>query len=79
MEDHKVLADMIRDYPDALSDRKKLQALLLDLFPQDRLKRNLLLIAFDDGVVHEMKGLAQMDKMTLHRFEIGRASCRERV
>lgn len=68
MEDHKVLADMIHDYPDALSDRKKLQALLLDLFPQDRLKRNLLLIAFDDGVVHEMKGLTQMDKMTLHRF-----------
>lgn len=68
MEDHKVLADMIRDYPDALFDRKKLQALLLDFFPQDRLKRNLLLIVFDDGVVNEMKGLVQMDKMTFHRF-----------
>lgn len=68
MEDDKVLADMIRDYPDALLDRKKLQALLLDFFPKDRLKRNLLLLAFDDGVVSEMRGLKQADKMTLHRF-----------
>lgn len=68
MEDDKVLAGMIQDYPDALSDRKRLQALLLDLFPQDRRKRNLLLIAFDDGIVGEMRGLAQIDKMALHRF-----------
>lgn len=68
MEDDKVLANMIHDYPDALSDRKKLQALLLDFFPQDRLKRNLMLLVFDDGIVNEMKGLAQMDKMMLHRF-----------
>lgn len=68
MEDDKVLARLLQDYPDALSDRKRLQALLLDLFPQDRRKRNLLLIAFDDGIVAEMRGLAQIDKMTLHRF-----------
>lgn len=68
MEDDKILADMIRDYPDALSDRKRLQALLLDFFPQDRRKRNLLRIVFDDGIVEEMKGLAQIDNMTLHRF-----------
>lgn len=68
MEDDKVLANLIQDYPDALSDRKKLQALLLDFFPQDKRKRNLLLLTFDDGIVHEMKGLVQMDKMILHRF-----------
>ena len=68
MEDDKVLANLIQDYPDALSDRKKLQALLLDFFPQDKRKRNLLLLTFDDGIVHEMKRLVQMDKMTLHRF-----------
>lgn len=68
MEDDKVLAGLIRDYPDALSDRRRLQALLLDLFPQDKRKRNLLLIAFDDGIVDEMRGLAQLDKMMLHRF-----------
>ncbi|MDE7231626.1 MAG: leucine-rich repeat domain-containing protein, partial [Lachnospiraceae bacterium] len=68
MEDDKVLANLIQDYPDALSDRKKLQALLLDFFPQDKRKRNLLLLTFDDGIVHEMKGLVQLDKMTLHRF-----------
>lgn len=68
MEDNKVLADLIQNYPDALSDRKRLQALLLDLFPQDRRKRNLLLIVFDDGIVGEMKSLGRMDQMTLHRF-----------
>lgn len=68
MEDDKVLAGLIRDYPDALSDRRRLQALLLDFFPQDKRKRNLLLIAFDDGIVDEMRGLAQLDKMLLHRF-----------
>lgn len=68
MEDDKILAGMVRDYPDALSDRKRLQALLMDFFPQDRRKRNLLLIVFDDGIVDEMKGLSHCDKMSLHRF-----------
>ena len=68
MEDDKVLAGLIQDYPGALSDRKKLQALLLDMFPQDRRKRNLLMIVYDDGIVGELRGLAQIDKMTLHRF-----------
>lgn len=68
MEDDKILAGMIQDYPDALSDRRKLQALLLDFFPQDRRKRNLLLIAFDEGIVQEMRSFKQIDKMTLHRF-----------
>ncbi len=58
MEDDKILADMVRDYPDALSDRKKLQALLMDFFPQDRRKRNLLMIVFDDGILDEMRGLS---------------------
>ena len=68
MEDYKVLAKIIQDYPDALSERKKLQALFLDFFPQDKLKRNTLLMVFDDGIVNEMKGLTQMDQIMLHRF-----------
>lgn len=68
MEDYKVLAKIIQDYPDALSERKKLQALFSDFFPQDRLKRNTLLMVFDDGIVNEMKGLKQMDRVVLHRF-----------
>ena len=68
MEDYQVLAKIIQDYPDALLERKKLQALFLDFFPQDRLKRNTLLMIFDDGIVNEMKGLTQMDRIVLHRF-----------
>lgn len=68
MEDYEVVKKIIQDYPDALSDRKKLQALLADFFPQDRLKRNTLLMVFDDGIVSEMKGLTQIDQIVLHRF-----------
>ena len=68
MEDHRILARMIKDYPDVLSDRKRLQALFLDFFPEDRLKRNILLMVYDDGIVSELSGLTQMDKITLHRF-----------
>lgn len=68
MEDYKVLAKIIQDYPDALLERKKLQALFLDFFPQDRLKRNTLLMVFDDGIVSEMKGLTEIDRIALHRF-----------
>lgn len=68
MEDDKILADMIHNYPDALSDRKRLQALLLDFFPKDRRRRNLLRIVYDDGIVDEMRGLSQIDKMTQYRF-----------
>ena len=50
MEDHRILARIVKDYPDALSDRKRLQALFSDFFPQDRLKRNILLMVFDDGI-----------------------------
>lgn len=68
MEDYKILAKVIQDYPDALSERKKLQALFSDFFPQDRLKRNTLLMVFDDGIVNEMKDLTQIDRVMLHRF-----------
>ena len=68
MEDHRILARIIKDYPDALTDRKKLQALFSDFFPEDRLKRNTLLMVFDDGIVEEMTGMTQIDRIALHRF-----------
>ena len=68
MEDHRILARIIKDYPDALSDRKKLQALFSDFFPQDRLKRNILLMVFDDGITDEMQNATQLDRMALHRY-----------
>ncbi len=68
MEDYEILKKIIQDYPDALSERKKLQALFADFFPQDRLKRNTLLMAFDDGIINEMRGLTQIDQIALHRF-----------
>ena len=68
MEDHRILARIIKDYPDALADRKKLQALFSDFFPEDRLKRNTLLMVFDDGIVEEMMGMTQLDRIAMHRF-----------
>ena len=68
MEDHRILSRIIKDYPDALSDRKKLQALFSDFFPQDRLKRNILLMVFDDGITDEMQAATQLDRMAMHRY-----------
>lgn len=68
MEDHRILARIVKDYPDALSDRKKLQALFSDFFPQDRLKRNILLMVFDDGITEEMQAATTLDTMALHRY-----------
>ena len=68
MEDHIILARIVKDYPDALSDRKKLQALFSDFFPQDRLKRNILLMVYDDGITDEMRDATQLDRMALHRY-----------
>ncbi|MCM1047474.1 MAG: leucine-rich repeat domain-containing protein [Clostridiales bacterium] len=68
MEDSGILAKIINDYPDALSDRKRLQALLLDCFPQDKLKRNTLMMVFDDGIVAQMQQMKEIDKTTLNRF-----------
>lgn len=68
MEDSVILAKIINDYPDALSDRKKLQALLLDFFPQERLKRNTLMMVYDDGIIDEMRRMTKIDKIELHRF-----------
>ena len=68
MEDHRILARIIKDYPDALSDRKKLQALFSDFFPQDRMKRNILLMVFDDGITDEMQNATQLERMALHRY-----------
>ncbi len=68
MEDHRILARIVKDYPDALSDRKKLQALLSDFFAEDRLRRNILLMVYDDGIVGELQGLDRLDDVSLHRF-----------
>lgn len=68
IEDHRILARIIHDYPDALSDRKKLQALFSDFFPRDRLKRNILLMVFDEGIVDDMRAMTQIDRMALHRY-----------
>lgn len=68
MEEHRILARIVKDYPDALSDRKKLQALFSDFFPQDRLKRNILLMVFDDGITEEMQAATTLDTMALHRY-----------
>lgn len=68
MEDHRILARIIKDYPDAVTDRRRLQALFSDFFPEDRLKRNTLLMVFDDGIVEEMMGMTQIDRIALHRF-----------
>jgi len=44
------LRKVVRDYPDVLSDKKRLKALLNDTFPTEGKEVNLLSLGFDVGV-----------------------------
>lgn len=50
MPDTDTLGDYIRQNPGIMQDRARLQSILRDTFPQDKLTVNLLLIGFDEDI-----------------------------
>ena len=50
MPDIDTLGDYIRQNPGIMQDRARLQSILRDTFPQDKLTVNLLLIGFDEDI-----------------------------
>ena len=47
----ETLGDYLQKNPNLMTSRASLQSLLKDIFPQDRLKVNLLLMGFDEKIV----------------------------
>lgn len=50
----KSLCDMKKQKPECLTDRKILRATLADYLPNDKLKQNVLLNAFDNDIVQNL-------------------------
>mgnify|MGYP004550615039 CR=1 FL=1 len=49
--------------PDSLSSRAKLKAVLADFFPGERLKTNVILAAFDEGIVETLEDAEELDNI----------------
>ena len=62
-------AQMLRDYPDALADRKRFIGLLKDLFPQQKKEVNLLSLLYDFGITAEIESTGGIDNVFTHRFK----------
>lgn len=53
------------EYPDYISDSKKLKSLLSDLYPSESLYGSILCAMLDDGTVNKIKSMNTIDKLTL--------------
>lgn len=60
--------NMIRQYDQALADRKVFVGLMRDLFPEDNKKANLIIDAFDLGIAEEIQKASEIDNAFAYRF-----------
>jgi len=54
--------------PDCIRNRAKLKGILCDYFPDERLKVNVVLAAFDEGIVDAIEETERLDNMLAVRF-----------
>lgn len=59
---------MLRDYPDAVSDKKVFVGLLKDLFPGKPMQINLISTTYGLGIASEIAGVAQINNAFAFRF-----------
>ena len=59
---------ILRDYEDALSDRKRFAALLKDIMPGQSMYANLLLNLYDIDIHEEIKNIERIDNAFEYRF-----------
>ena len=55
-------------YSDALDNRQRIRAVLLDFFPDERVKSNVLVIAYDSGIALAIKNRVMLDNTFALRF-----------
>lgn len=59
---------LLRQYPEAVSDRKKFIGLMKDFFPEQPMQVNLINTAFDLGIVEELDKAANIGNAFAFRF-----------
>ncbi len=56
------------DCPDCIVDRHKLRGVMLDFFPAERLRVNIILAAYDAGIVEEIRRVSRLDAISQGRM-----------
>ena len=60
--------NMLIQYPQALSERTVFVGLIHDLFPTEEMKTNLMISAYDLGIVSEIEKTSVLDRVFARRF-----------
>ena len=67
-DDVAKFCELLFNYPEAINDRAKLKALLSDYFPEKKIYTNIILMAFDEGMVQEIKKTSDFDFLKKQRL-----------
>ena len=59
---------LLRQYPDAVADKKKFTGLMKDTFPEQQKQVNLIKTVYDMGIADEMKKISEIDNPFAFRF-----------
>lgn len=70
----KALKEIVQNHAEALSDDKKLRAMLKDYFPEDKRTQNTLLMVVDEGILDDMQGKSRINKFQMFGYIKGIAS-----
>ena len=62
------LKEIITKYPNALEDDKKLKAFLKDYIPENKLMQNMLMMAYDSGIVSDIRHRNELDKFQMYGY-----------
>lgn len=61
--------NVFKQYPDCLSTRTKLRGILADFFPTEKVKINLILNAYDEGIVDGIKKANDLNDVVFNRWK----------
>lgn len=57
------LKEVVKKYPNCLENREKLRSILLDLYPNEKLNTNVVLLGFDAGIHSVMQNKKSFDEV----------------
>ncbi|SEQ84838.1 hypothetical protein SAMN02910369_02534 [Lachnospiraceae bacterium NE2001] len=63
------LMKIVKDYAYLLEDNKRMKAILMDFYPNEKLKRNLLLACVEENIVKELINKTICERTDIYRFE----------
>lgn len=61
--------NVFKKFPGCISDRTKLRGILADFFPAERVKVNLIMNAYDEGIVEEIEKTNELDLFMFSRWK----------